>query len=753
MRQLDVTRVWLLAALLAAPAAWAQDASPTDTDADADESSELDTKRLVAEAVRPGLVQVEYTLRYDKGDSPVFHGGTNERYGVGIIEQERPLETRGYLVAPTKVVLGDLILHPRFIEEIRVRFGDDVVSATPAAYSVDRDAILLDLERPLATAEPLAFDAAAEGPYLRVNYVLYDAEWTVRVGSFSPQLARTVAGREFQVADANALIVAEDGTPVAYLISHEIAPDDSWKGSPLQWDWVAEPQMAEQLAELEQRTDTSLLRVALNFRSPKKQAQVTSGYTGPGQIGTEMNVVGVLIGPRRLLVLADLEPKVTARLERIRIYPGQGEPVEATFVGSLADYGALVAELAEPLPDAAPLDTADIRGRYNQLLLMAQVTVQGDNRVGYFLRNRITSFYKGWRENIYPGIPGDEEGVFLFDADGALVALPIAHRPKTSIQQSRGRRVPRTTAAAQVAAAIDGADPAAAFDANNVPLTEDQESRLAWMGLSLQRMTRELARANGVSKLTRDGETGAIVSYVYRGSPADEAGVELGWILLRLDVEGEPKPLEATADENIWGGGRPFPWAKWGDLPEEYYDSWPPPWEPAENTFRRALTDVGFGRKYTARFFVDGEIVEKTFEVIESPKHYESAPKFEFEPLGLTVKDLTFELRHYFRKTDENPGVVTSKIEPGSRASVAGLKPYEIITHVNNQPVYTVADFERLVAGQTELRFDVLRMTSGRVVQVELEPAATSPADEPAEPTTAPAPMDAGEIPPMIPTE
>ncbi len=753
MKQLDVTWVWLLVALLVAPAAWAQESAEADVDAEADEPSKLETKRLVAEAVRPGLVQVEYTLRYDKGDSPVFHGGTDERYGVGIIEQERPLETRGYLVSPTQVVLGDLILHPRFVKEIRVRFGDDVVTATPAGYAVDRDAILLELERPLAGAEPLAFDAAAEGPYMKVNYVLYDAEWTVRVGSFSPQLARTAAGREFQVADANALIVAEDGAPVAYLISHEIAPDDSWKGSPLEWDWVAEPQMTEQLATLERRADASLLRVALNFRSPKKQAQRTGGYDGSsGQIGTELNVVGVLIGPKRLLVLADLGPKITARLERIRIYRSDGEPVEATFVGSLADYGALVAEPAEPLPDAAPLDTADIHDHYNQLLLMAEVTVQGDNRVGYFLRNRITSFYKGWRENIYPGIPGEETNVFLFDANGALVALPIAHRPKTSIQQSRGRRGPRTTAAAQLAAVLDGADVAAAFDANNVPLTEDQESRLAWMGVSLQRMTRELARANGVSKLTRDGKTGAIVSYVYPGSPADAAGVQLGWVLLRLDVEGEPKPLEATADESIWGGGRPFPWAKWGDLPEEYYDSWPPPWEPAENTFRRSLTDLGFGRTYTAQFFVDGEIVEKSFEVVESPKHYESAPKFEFEPLGLTVKDLTFELRHYFRKTDEDPGVVTSKIEPGSRTSVVGLKPYEIITHVNNQPVYTVADFERLVAGQTELRFDVLRMTSGRVVQVELEPAVTIP-DEPDEPTTAPAPMDAGEIPPLVPTQ
>ena len=66
------------------------------------------------------------------------------------------------------------------------------------------------------------------------------------------------------------------------------------------------------------------------------------------------------------------------------------------------------------------------------------------------------------------------------------------------------------------------------IDPSNVPLTEQEESRLAWVGVELQPLNKELARANNVSKLTRDGQIGALVSYVYPGSPAEKAGVEVG---------------------------------------------------------------------------------------------------------------------------------------------------------------------------------------------------------------------------------
>ena len=245
-------------------------------------------------------------------------------------------------------------------------------------------------------------------------------------------------------------------------------------------------------------------------------------------------------------------------------------------------------------------------------------------------------------------------------------------------------------------------------------------------------MSPELAKVNDVSHLTNNGQTGALVSYVYPDSPAAKAGVKPGDILLRLHVEGHPKPLEVNIEGYFWSD-RPFPWARLDEVPEQAYDRIPQPWPPAENNFTRALTDLGFGKKYQAEFFVDGKAVKKDFTVVQSPPHYGTTPKYKSEPLGVTVRNLTYKMRRYFQKKPDDPGVIVSKIEPGSKISVAGIKPFELITHVNDKPVRKVDEFEKAVAAaEDELRLEVKRMTRGRLVKIKM--------DQPAAPTTDVAP-------------
>ena len=54
---------------------------------------------------------------------------------------------------------------------------------------------------------------------------------------------------------------------------------------------------------------------------------------------------------------------------------------------------------------------------------------------------------------------------------------------------------------------------------------------------------------------------------------------------------------------------------------------------------------------------------------MQGPPSYDSAPKYKQEALGLTVRDMTYEVRRYLQKKDDDPGVVISKIELGSKAS------------------------------------------------------------------------------------
>ncbi|MCG3131916.1 MAG: hypothetical protein FLDDKLPJ_02726 [Phycisphaerae bacterium] len=78
------------------------------------------------------------------------------------------------------------------------------------------------------------------------------------------------------------------------------------------------------------------------------------------------------------------------------------------------------------------------------------------------------------------------------------------------------------------------ADPAAHPDPNNVPLSAEQEHRIAWLGAELQAMDADLARENKVSDRTSGDLTGVIVTYLCAGSPAQQADLRDGDILLRL---------------------------------------------------------------------------------------------------------------------------------------------------------------------------------------------------------------------------
>jgi serine protease Do len=681
----------------------------------------------VTDSLAGSLVRVEYTLRMDKGENPQG-GGWSERcpncgnyHGYDydeVIREQRPLEAGGFLLSPTLVVTNDMMMHPRFVQSVKVRFGQKVVTAKPVGVARSQSAVFLELAEPLAEARPLKFDAAAKAPYLAVTYSRIGGFWSIHAEPMAAEVTIQQAGRKFRKGVSNSVIVAKDGTPVAVCMREELPLDDSWKGSPEGWKIVRAEQMAGLLEKTEQVSKQGIVRVGLSFRSPRQGQQGMYRYCprDEDENATERNVLGLLMDEQTVLILANLDAKTTARLERIVVHPAEGKAVAAKFAGTLKDYGALVARLESPMQGAIKLSDAVLADLPAELLLSVQMKLQGENRLSYMSHGRISGLAIGWRQNLYPEMRGEQD-IFLFDDQARLLAFPLVRRENVSAREQYSREEPRTTAAAQIQAVV--AQLAQHVDASNVPLTQEEENRLAWLGVELQGLNRELARVNHVSDLTQDGEAGAIVSYIYPGSPAELAGVKVGTILIRIQAEGEPKPLNVKVEEEGMHG-MDFPWDRLDDMPEEFYDRMPSPWTSAENSFTRALTDLGFGAKFQAEFFEDGKLVTRDFVVEQSPPYYDSAVRFKSEPLGMTVRNVTYELRRYFQKTPQDPGVIVSKVEPGSKASVAGIRPYEMVVSVNETPVTDVKQFEKLISQGKELRLMINRMTLGRVVKIQL---------------------------------
>ncbi|MBL9031650.1 MAG: hypothetical protein JNM80_08070 [Phycisphaerae bacterium] len=707
----------------------------------------------VADAVSPSLVVVEFMPQFDKGESPSLpyqswrRGGSDAEFAAvedwdQLLQQQRPDERTGFVLGPDRVVTTDPLVNERFVKSITVRAGDRRIGAKVEGYARAQNAVFLRLAEPLPGVRPLTF-ATRSGSLLGITHARWDGQWLIGVSGL-PTRVTVGLDRRYTRVSAPLLITDGEGAAVGLTFTGELDLDGAWRGDPAAWPSLDAAGYGKAIERLRASSDRSVLRVSLSFRSPKSGSGTPGRFSHFGGMGdddgaTEWHGSGILIEPSTVLVLAGLKPKVTARLEAITVHLGDGSESTAAFDGTLADFNGFLARLpasAEGTPKPWTRPITDLR---HHLLLSAEVSVHGESRTAYFGRARMSEFVLGYRGMIHPAMEsvigggwsrfGSNRGQalrFVFTTEGELVAAPIGRRPKVaegtddgpvSWLDARGHLTP-------FASVLDALrDRKAALDPENCPRSEADESRLAWLGVEMQAMDPDLARANGVSSLTAGGTTGALVSYVYPGSPAAKAGLQVGDILLRLHLAGQPRPFEVTLDDDHDSGMLDQIWKVLDQIPEEYFDQMPKPWGSVENAITRALTDVGFGTGFEAEVFRDGKVTDVPMVVEEGPPHFDSAAKFKSEAAGVTVRELTYEVRRYFQMTPEQPGVIVSKIERGEKAAVAGLKPFEIITQVGDTPMRSVADFEAALKAGGELRLSVKRMTEGRIVKLRMDPA------------------------------
>jgi hypothetical protein len=210
-------------------------------------------------------------------------------------------------------------------------------------------------------------------------------------------------------------------------------------------------------------------------------------------------------------------------------------------------------------------------------------------------------------------------------------------------------------------------------------------------------MSEELAQSMNVVHLTRNGDVGLLVSYVYPGSSAEKMNLKNGDILLGLIMPDGGAPMifntydYAVMDEEL------FPWEELDNVPEMYFSEIPEPWKGVKNPLSRQLSNIGIGSRVKLIAICRGKLTGKEFIIDNAPVYFEIAPAFRSGALGLEVKDMTFEVRRYFRMDNNAPGVIISNVYAGKPASVAGLRPFEIITAVDDKAVYSAGDFKNAI--------------------------------------------------------
>ena len=144
------------------------------------------------------------------------------------------------------------------------------------------------------------------------------------------------------------------------------------------------------------------------------------------------------------------------------------------------------------------------------------------------------------------------------------------------------------------------------------------------------------------------------------------------------------------------------------------------PWPDVEAGVNETFSRLGIGAEVVVAFARDGEKKEVTMKLAQAPVHFRSAKRLRAKDMGAAFAELTFEVRGYFKLADDAPGIVVCKVQPGNPAAVAGLKPLEIVTHVDDQPVKTLKEFGDLVRGKSTFSLSVRRLEKTRVVRIKL---------------------------------
>jgi len=130
------------------------------------------------------------------------------------------------------------------------------------------------------------------------------------------------------------------------------------------------------------------------------------------------------------------------------------------------------------------------------------------------------------------------------------------------------------------------------------------------------------------------------------------------------------------------------------------------------------LTEIGAKKKVTFDVLRGKEKSRITLALEDAPTDYETAERYKDDALGLTVKELTYEVRHFQKLEPGMTGVTVAKVESGSKSDVAKLFPLSIIIKVNDVAVKDIAHFRQLAASTKGLTLTTVLFGQTKLVEL-----------------------------------
>ena len=106
------------------------------------------------------------------------------------------------------------------------------------------------------------------------------------------------------------------------------------------------------------------------------------------------------------------------------------------------------------------------------------------------------------------------------------------------------------------------------------------------------------------------------------------------------------------------------------------------------------------------RMLRDGEPKELKLTLVSRPKAAKDARQVEDKVFGLTVREITTDVRIQLNLSDDMQGVIIARVKSGSPANLARLRRNFIILRMGDHTVASLEDFETTVEALTKEKPD-----------------------------------------------
>lgn len=186
----------------------------------------------------------------------------------------------------------------------------------------------------------------------------------------------------------------------------------------------------------------------------------------------------------------------------------------------------------------------------------------------------------------------------------------------------------------------------------------------AWLGVFTQPLTDDLADYWDLPK-----RGGVVVATVIPGSPADRAGLRMGDVI----VEFNGQPIRAKQDQDVLG-------------------------------FTKLVRESPLDQPLPVDLLRDGEPMRIRLTLLPRPKSGRQALEYDDEVFGITARELTTDVRILMNLTDDVEGVLVRRVESGSPAALAGIRPGFVILSVAGRNIASLDDYAQAVATAEQAR-------------------------------------------------